>query len=121
MKKIYSCIIYAMQTRDAAMRRMTCSLVRSGIVAILLVSSVAGHAADFKLAEGWTLQSSEKISAKGEVISTPLFKPAGWYPITVPATVIAGLLQNNVYPDPFFGENLERINKRDFVPSRWYR
>ncbi len=31
------------------------------------------------------------------------------------------MLQNNVYPDPFFGENLERINKRDFVPSWWYR
>ncbi|HTB79434.1 MAG TPA: glycoside hydrolase family 2 TIM barrel-domain containing protein [Opitutaceae bacterium] len=94
---------------------------RGGLAAIFLIASLAARATDFKLAEGWALQSSAKIAAKGDVISTVSFKPDGWYSVTVPATVIAGLLQNHVYPDVFFGENLKLIDKEDFIPAWWYR
>jgi len=39
----------------------------------------------------------------------PGFATAGWYPITVPSTVLAGLVANQVYPDPFVGDNMTRI------------
>ena len=58
------------------------------------------------LAEGWALQSSAKVKDPGEVIATAAYKAEGWYPITVPSTVVAGLVKNNVYPDPYFGMNI---------------
>jgi hypothetical protein len=35
------------------------------------------------LHEGWSLQTSAKVEAKGEVISTPQFLPKGWHSATV--------------------------------------
>ncbi len=58
------------------------------------------------LREGWTLQTSAKVEAKGEVISTPQFSPKGWYDVTVPTTVVAALVKNKTLPDPFAGMNL---------------
>jgi hypothetical protein len=58
------------------------------------------------LRDGWNLQSSCKVEAKGETVSTPAFQPKDWYAVTVPTTVVAALVQHNVYPDPFFGTNL---------------
>src|SRR5262249_34885159 len=73
------------------------------------------------LKSGWLLQSSAKVSQAGNVISTGGYQPQGWYPITAPASVIAGLLQNNVYPDPYFGTNFQLINAADFSVPWWYR
>jgi exo-1,4-beta-D-glucosaminidase len=58
------------------------------------------------LREGWNLQSSCKVEAKGETVSTPAFQPKDWYAVTVPTTVVAALVRHKVYPDPFFGTNL---------------
>ena len=58
------------------------------------------------LHEGWTLQTSAKVEAKGEVISTPQFSPQGWHSATVPTTVVAALVKDKTFPDPFFATNL---------------
>jgi len=58
------------------------------------------------LRDGWNLQSSCKVEAKGETVSTPAFQPKDWYAVTVPTTVVAALVKHKVYPDPFFGTNL---------------
>jgi len=58
------------------------------------------------LREGWTLQTSAKVEAKGEAISTPQFSPKGWLDVTVPTTVVAALVKNKTLPDPFPGMNL---------------
>jgi exo-1,4-beta-D-glucosaminidase len=58
------------------------------------------------LREGWNLQSSCKVEAKGETVSTAAFQPKDWYAVTVPTTVVAALVKHKVYPDPFFGTNL---------------
>ena len=69
------------------------------------------HASEGRLAlrEGWSLQTSAKVEAKGEVISTPKFVPKGWHTATVPTTVVAALVKDKTFPDPLFGMNL-----RDF-------
>ena len=61
------------------------------------------------LAKGWLIQSSAKVSEKGEVISSGKFQPKEWYPSSVPTTVVAALVNNKVYPDPYFGMNLRSI------------
>jgi exo-1,4-beta-D-glucosaminidase len=58
------------------------------------------------LSEGWALQTSAKVEAKGEVISTPQFAPKGWHAATVPTTVVAALVKDKTFADPLFGMNL---------------
>ncbi len=58
------------------------------------------------LSDGWRLQSSCKVDQTGDVVSTPGFQPKAWYPVKLPTTVVAALVENKVYPDPYFGMNL---------------
>jgi exo-1,4-beta-D-glucosaminidase len=58
------------------------------------------------LHEGWTLQTSAKVEAKGEVISTPAFAPKGWHTAAIPSTVVAALVKDKSLPDPFPGMSL---------------
>ncbi|HXU80787.1 MAG TPA: glycosyl hydrolase family 2, partial [Polyangia bacterium] len=71
-----------------------------------LATTSTAQAAPLPLTKGWTLQSSAKVAEKGEVLSTAKASTKGWYPITVPATVFAGLVQNGQPRDPYFGTNL---------------
>jgi exo-1,4-beta-D-glucosaminidase len=61
------------------------------------------------LREGWTLQSSCKISATGAQISSPGYATAGWHHATVPTTVLAALVADGTYPDPYFSSSLRSI------------
>jgi exo-1,4-beta-D-glucosaminidase len=72
------------------------------------VAPAANHDAETKLmlSEGWALQTSAKVEAKGEVISSPGFAPKGWHTATIPSTVVAALVKDKTLPDPFPGMNL---------------
>src|SRR6266853_1278495 len=61
------------------------------------------------LREGWTLQTSLKVEANGEAISTAKFVPNGWHHATVPTTVVAALVKDKTLPDPFFSMNLRQF------------
>jgi exo-1,4-beta-D-glucosaminidase len=67
-----------------------------------------------ELAAGWQIQSSAIIKVKGDVISTPAFTPKDWYPATVPSTVLAALVRDKVFPDPYYGMNLRLIPGADY-------
>jgi exo-1,4-beta-D-glucosaminidase len=73
------------------------------------------------LGDLWYLQSAEKAKGSGEQISSPGFKIDSWYPAVVPSTVLGTLVQNNVYPDIFVGENLKAVPTAPFEVSWWYR
>ncbi len=62
-----------------------------------------------KLEKNWTLQSSCKVEAKGNEISRPAFKTAGWIETTVPSTVLAAQVHAGIFKDPFTGMNLRQI------------
>ena len=66
----------------------------------------AGSSNTTYLADGWSIQSSAKIQEQGQTISSPAFKPVDWYKAAVPSTVAGTLVDDGVYPDPFFGMNL---------------
>jgi exo-1,4-beta-D-glucosaminidase len=61
------------------------------------------------LRDHWALQTSAKVEAKGEIISTPSFLPKGWHDATVPTTVVAALVHDKTLPDPFFAMNLRQF------------
>jgi exo-1,4-beta-D-glucosaminidase len=65
--------------------------------------------AKIALEKGWLIQSSAKVAEKGDAISISQFKPQGWYQASIPSTVVAALVQNKLYPDPYFGMNLRLI------------
>jgi len=61
------------------------------------------------LADGWAVQSSAKIQGGGEAISATEFGTSGWYRATVPSTVVGTLVDNKVYPEPYFGMNMRSL------------
>jgi exo-1,4-beta-D-glucosaminidase len=61
------------------------------------------------LKENWTIQSSRDIKGEGQTISAPGYKPENWYPATMPSTVLGALVGNKVYPDPYYGTNIESL------------
>src|ERR1700743_543131 len=46
------------------------------------------------LKDDWQMQSALKVTDKGDVVSQSKFQPQGWYKVSVPTTIIAGLLAN---------------------------
>jgi exo-1,4-beta-D-glucosaminidase len=54
----------------------------------------------------WALQTSRCVQAGGAEISATGFETKGWHRAQVPSTVIAALVADKTYPDPYFGMNL---------------
>ncbi|MEU7748325.1 fibronectin type III domain-containing protein [Nonomuraea sp. NPDC049158] len=96
----------------------TCTLlVSAGGVALAAPAATASSTA----LSGYKIQSSAKVSDSGAAISTPGYAASGWYPVGPRSTVLAGLLENNVYSDPFFSTNMQSIPTADFDVPWWYR
>jgi len=54
----------------------------------------------------FSLQSSAVITEGGDSLSSVHYSPKNyWFPVTVPCTVLTGLVANKVYPDPYLGMN----------------
>ncbi len=87
--------------------------VRALLLSLLCLASrhlgAEAPGARIDLGKGWSIQSSAKVTQKGSEISTRGFPPRGWYPASVPSTVVSALVNNKVYPDPYFGMNLRSI------------
>jgi exo-1,4-beta-D-glucosaminidase len=77
----------------------------------LLAASVPAAESPEKLllTEGWEIQSSATIKADGGAISTTGFKTEDWHKAAAPSTVAGCLVEDKVYPDPFFGTNLRTM------------
>lgn len=68
------------------------------------------------------MQSAVTDDKPGGQISEPGFRPAGWYKVSVPTTIIAGLLANKVYDfDPFYGKNFEKLADPKLDKPWWFR
>jgi exo-1,4-beta-D-glucosaminidase len=85
---------------------LICLCAGSMAYAANLAASSSGN---LQLREGWRMQSSCKVESAGTVVSTPRFSDAGWYPVSVPTTVVAALVKLKLYPDPDFGMNLRKL------------
>jgi hypothetical protein len=70
---------------------------------------------------GWEMIEAPKIQADGTILSQPGVDTHDWYDATVPGTVLTTLVDQGVYPDPYYGLNNllipESLNKQDY----WYR
>ncbi len=100
---------------------MKTSIFLTSVLIILLpLSSLAQNKADGKilLKDNWAIQSSKEIKAEAKTISMSGFRTEGWYPTSVPTTVLAALVANKVYPDPYYGTNFNDLPGAIPYPKR---
>src|SRR6516225_11887933 len=74
------------------------------------------------LKDGWQMQSKTVVADGGDAITKVGYTASGWYKVSVPTTIIAGLLANKVYDfDPFYGMNFEKLKDPKFDSPWWFR
>ncbi|HEY4196229.1 MAG TPA: hypothetical protein VGM63_11880, partial [Mucilaginibacter sp.] len=74
------------------------------------------------LKDDWQMQSALKDPTPATTVSQNQFDPKGWYKISVPSTIIAGLLANKVYDfDPFYGMNFKKLEDPALDKPWWFR
>jgi hypothetical protein len=80
------------------------------------------HGNELTFNAGWEMVEASKLgAADGPTISQPGVDTHEWYDATVPGTVLTTLVDQGVYPDPYYGLNNllipESLNRQDY----WYR
>jgi len=90
------------------------------LLAVLTPASLSAQLSTQTI-DGWKMQDSARVSAEAATISTAGFEPQGWYAATVPGTVLTTLVNNGVYPEPLYGENMRAIPESLNKTSYWYR
>ena len=91
------------------------------MTAIAVIVALAARAETLTLSKGWQVQSSAKVSVAGDVLSTPTANISGWYEATVPSTIMGVLTADGVEPEALTAEDYQRIDKKRFDVSWWYR
>ncbi len=87
------------------MKRNLAFLTSVFLAFTVLAYSQPGTVKQVKLVN-FDLQSSVAISESGEELSTTGYSSnVYWFPVSVPSTVLTGLVANGIYPDPYSGMN----------------
>jgi exo-1,4-beta-D-glucosaminidase len=112
-------------------KKLSCLII--AVVQTLTIMGQINPYGKILLQDNWTIQSSALIKEDGKVLSGQAFQPENWYPAKVPSTVLGTLVENKVYPDPYFGTNIESLpgfikDRRGEIPEDspfrvawWYR
>jgi mannosylglycoprotein endo-beta-mannosidase len=90
------------------------------LLAVLVPASLCAQLSTQTI-DGWKMQDCVKVAAEAAIISTAGFEPQGWYIATVPGTVLTTLVNDGVYPEPLWGENMRAIPESLNKTSYWYR
>ena len=83
-------------------------MLRSSVflVFVLLSAALFGQPVRLVKLTHFNLQSSAVIKSGGDALSSINYAAKDyWFPVTVPSTVLTGLVANKVYPDPYTGMN----------------
>lgn len=116
-------------------RMIVAAAIVAGLVAVpaavagttYVDTRVAADAGSVTPVGRWQIQDMAKAQEDGVAISRTGFATKDWYPVTGRATVMAGLLENDVFKfDVFHSDNLRAVQVPDasgnlFVTPWWYR
>lgn len=75
----------------------------------------------YSILSGWELIESSKVKDSAEVISQLNINTHQWYNAKVPGTVLTTLVNEGVYPDPYYGLNNLYIPDSLCREDWWYR
>ena len=73
------------------------------------------------ISDGWEMTDGKTAMASNKSIFDPQYNTSGWYNATVPGTVLTTLVNQGVYPDPYFGLNNMNIPESLSRTDWWYR
>ncbi len=76
---------------------------------------------EYQLSSGWEMAEDDQIIGADGSIFSPDFNTSGWYNAIVPGTVLTTLVDQGVYPDPYFGLNNLSIPESLCRKNWWYR
>ncbi len=76
---------------------------------------------EYLLSSGWEMAEADQVIASGESLFNSDFNTSKWYNATVPGTVLTTLVDQGVYPDPYFGLNNLSIPDSLCRKDWWYR
>ena len=91
------------------------------MTALTVMLALVARAETLTLSNGWQVQSSAEVSVTGDVLSTPTADVSGWYAASVPSTMMGVLTTDGVEPEALTAEDYQRIEKKRFDVSWWYR
>jgi hypothetical protein len=76
---------------------------------------------EYILSSGWEMAEADKVIGASQSLFNPDFNTANWYNATVPGTVLTTLVDQGVYPNPYFGLNNLSIPDSLCRKDWWYR
>jgi len=82
---------------------------------------VASKDNELIITEGWELIEANRIKGPEEAIASSKVDTKAWYNATVPGTVLTTLVEQGVYPDPYWGLNNMVIPDTLCRMDWWYR
>ncbi|MFG2602451.1 sugar-binding domain-containing protein [Streptomyces sp. NPDC048514] len=85
------------------------------------VTRVPGAAGSSTPLAGFAVRSTAEVDDSPAAVSSPGYRTTGWYPAGPRSTVLAALLADGVYADPFHSTNLQKVPRADFQVPWWYR
>lgn len=75
----------------------------------------------FRISGGWEMTEGDALVKNGGNLFGNSFDTSSWYNATVPGTVLTTLVEQGVYPDPYFGVNNMAIPENLHRKDWWYR
>ncbi|KAF3484434.1 exo-beta-D-glucosaminidase [Arthroderma uncinatum] len=84
-------------------------------------SSLVSSAGQCEIIPGWHLQSERRLSGDMSSLSLPGVDVSSWYRVGSRGTVMAGLVENNVYNETtlFFSDNFKTVPDSEFRDVSW--
>lgn len=76
---------------------------------------------EFVLSDGWKLIEAHKLTPRAQSVFDSSFPTDDWYAATVPGTVLTTLVDQGIYPDPYWGVNNLAIPDTLCRMDWWYR
>ena len=70
--------------------------------------------------DDWVLISSEAVTDASSLSELQQVVELGGHGVTLPATVLSGLIQNGFYPDIYYSNNIDTVSAEPFEKSWWY-
>nr|WP_068887615.1 sugar-binding domain-containing protein [Pedobacter panaciterrae] len=59
----------------------------------------------------WKIKKAADVTSPAESIARVGYDDSSWIPATVPGTVLTSLVNNGIYPNPYYGDNNRKENK----------
>jgi beta-galactosidase/beta-glucuronidase len=73
------------------------------------IAAIFASEQEIFLREDWLVKSAYLVREEGPVISSGRYEPSGFAKTHIPTTVLAALVRNGMYPDPYVGLNNMKI------------